>query len=168
MKKLRVLSFVLIFICCAAIVFAVKAQEIPPWMEDIESSNRGTYLVPKGARRKVIGSQIIVEPSNEYVARRLYEIEGAFEKRFKMIEENQEKFQTEFEDLKQSITELKNNHWLDQDLAELKSAIEELSVFKRKMEDTFSKESVEGSDVSGETVEDARNAAEEEFVAEGY
>ncbi len=168
MKKLRILSFVLIFMCCAAIVFAVKAQEIPPWMEDIEASNRSTYLVPKGSRRKVIGSQIIVEPPNEYVARRLYEIERAFEKRFKVIEENQEKFRTEFEDLKQSITELKNDHRLDQDLAELKSAIEELSAFKRKMEDAFFKESVEGSDVSGETVEDAQNATEEEIVAEGY
>lgn len=148
--------------CCSVAVFAVKAKDIPPWMEDIEESGRSTYLVPKGAKRKVVGSQIIVEAPNEYVARRLYEMEGYLRRRFKTIEENQEKFHKELEELKKNIGKLMENNRLGVDMEELKSAIEELNEFKRVMEEVvFPEASVEKPDGSGETAEDSEEIVEE-------
>ena len=163
MKKLKVVSFFLIFMCCSVAVFAVKAKDIPPWMEDIEKSGRSTYLVPKGAKRKVVGSQIIVEAPSEYVARRLYEMEGYLRRCFKKIEENQEKFQKELEELKKSIGKLEEDNRFGQDLEELKSTIEELNEFKRVMEEPEPSEgSVEKPDEFGEIAKDAEEIVEEE------
>ena len=165
MKKIKVLSFFLIFMCCSVAVFAVKTQDIPPWMEDIEKSGRGTYLVPKGAKRKVIGSQVIVEAPNEYVARRLYEMEGYLRRRFQKIEERQEKFQEELEGLKKSIGKLEKDNKLGVDLEGLKNDVKKLNEFKRAMEERGFPEAFIGKpDESGigETAEDSKEVVEEE------
>ena len=111
-----------------------KAREISPWMEDIDESGRSSYLIPKGAKRKVVGSQVIIEPPSEYVARRLYEIEEYLQRRFKTIEGRQEKFRKELEELKRSIGRLEKDNRFSQDLEALKGAVEEFSEFKRIME----------------------------------
>jgi len=154
-KNIRVASFILIFLCCCVTAFAVKAKDIPPWMEDIEESGRSTYLVPKGAIRKVIGSQVIVEAPNEYVARRLYEMEAYLQARFKTIEENQEKLQKELDDLKKGVGELQSDNTFDQDLDDLRVIVEELNAFTRKMEEsTRDQEFVEKSGEKEEIVEE--------------
>lgn len=72
-------------------------------MEDVTVKGRSTYLVPKGAKREIIGSQVIVEPPNEYVARRLFEIEQDIQNRFEQILKEQEKIRTELETLKKEM-----------------------------------------------------------------
>ena len=165
MKKLKIVSFFLVFMCCSVVVFAVKAREISPWMEDIDESGRSSYLIPKGAKRKVVGSQVIIEPPSEYVARRLYEIEEYLQRRFKTIEGRQEKFQKELEELKRSIGRLEKDNRFSQDLEALKGAVEEFSEFKRIMETPTvlpKEELVEEPDEFGEMAEDLEVMAEEE------
>lgn len=132
MKKLKVFVFLIVFMFCSVVVFAVKDKDIPPWMEAIEDSGRGAYLIPKGAKKKVIGSQIIVETPNEYVARRLYEIEGYLQTRFQEIKKNQDKFQKDLEALKIRIKKFENNYYrkqglMEQDLEKIKNDVKELS-----------------------------------------
>jgi len=168
-KKIRVVSFFFFFMCCAVAVFAVKAKDVPPWMEDIEESGRSTYLIPKGAKRKIVGSQVIVEAPNEYVARRLYEMEGYLQRRFKKIEENQEKFRKDLEALKKSIGKPEKDNKLGQDLKELKSIVDELSEFKRIMEEPEPSEELVGEpDENEEIIEgsDEIDAELEELLKE--
>ena len=163
MKRFKVVSFFLIFMCCAVAVLAVKTKDIPPWMEDIEDSSRGSYLVPKGSKRKAVGSQIIVEPPSEYVARRIYEIEKRLEKRFATIEDNQSFLYEKFEEFRKSIHKLEKRDHSVQDLTEIKRVIKELNEFKRLTEEAkLREEFVEEPDESGETAEDPEGIVEEE------
>ena len=109
MKYLKIVIFLCIGFWSAAVLYAAKDKEPPPWMEDIKIRGRSTYLVPKGAKRKVIGSQVIVEPPNEYVARRLYEMEKSLEERFAQIEKNQEELKSGLEEIKKSINKVKKD-----------------------------------------------------------
>lgn len=84
-------------------------------MEDVKAKGRSTYLVPKGAKREIIGSHIVVEPPNEYVARRIYEIEQYLDAKFAEIEKNQEKMKKELEELKKSQNTAKKD---EKELAE--------------------------------------------------
>jgi regulator of replication initiation timing len=107
-RAIQCVTFVLVFILADGLATVVMAREkeIPPWMENAVSDlgARGVYLIPKGAKRKVIGSQVIVEPPNEYVARRLYEMEGYLQKRLGEMEKSQEDLKTKMEEM---IEELK-------------------------------------------------------------
>lgn len=108
MKKFQIFSFFVLFaLYSVAALAADKDKEPPPWMEDIKIRGRSTYLVPKGAKREVIGSQIVVEPPNEYVARRIYEMEQYLAERFKEIEEKQESLKKELEELKKVVEDLR-------------------------------------------------------------
>ena len=78
-------------------------------MEDIKVKGRSTYLVPKGAKREFIGSQVIVEPPNEYVARRLYEMEQDLEERFAQIEKKQEELKSALEEVKKTLNKVKKD-----------------------------------------------------------
>jgi len=111
MKYLKIVIFLWFVFLSAAVLYAAidKNKAIPPWMEDIKVRGRSTYLVPKGAKREIIGSQIIVEPPSEYVARRMYEMELYLEERFARIEKNQEELKNDLEDLKKALNEVKNN-----------------------------------------------------------
>lgn len=111
MKYLKIITFLCVVILSAAVLSAAKNKdkEIPPWMEDIKLKGRSTYLVPKGAKREFIGAQIVVEPPNEYVARRLYEIEQSLEERFARIEKKQKEIKTGLEELKKALSNAKND-----------------------------------------------------------
>ena len=91
MKNLKIISLIFVIILFSAILFAASdKEETPsPWMENVLVNGRSTYLVPKGAKREIIGSQVIIESPNEYVARRIYEIEQYLQERFSKIEEEQ-------------------------------------------------------------------------------
>ncbi|MCK5014526.1 MAG: hypothetical protein KAS66_11965 [Candidatus Omnitrophica bacterium] len=163
MKKLKIVIFFLIFMCCSVVVFAVKAKDIPPWMEDIEDSGRSTYLIPKGAKRKVVGSQVIIETPNEYVARRLYEMEEYLRERFKEIEENQGEFQRELDELKKSIRRIEKDHRFTEDFEKLKRDVDELNKFKANLEESeLPEEPIEEPDAADEIVEDPEEIVEEE------
>lgn len=166
MKGHIVIGSLLIFMCCSVSVFAVKDKEIPPWMEKVDESGRSTYLIPKGAKRKIVGSQVIVEPPNEYVARRLYEMEGYLENRFKEIEEKQEQFKKLLDELQEGINELEAKSDSANDLEELKKSVEGLNEFKWKMEEgLMGQESAEETDQPDEAAEGPEEILEEDVEA---
>lgn len=134
MSKFKVVCILIFITLFSAGILAAKT-EVPPWMENVDKTGRSTYLVPKGAKRKVIGSQIIVEPPNEYVARRLYEMEADLEKRFSAIEEHQKKIQNELEEINGIIKARKEGVSLSQDVEGLKNAVKVLEEFKRITEE---------------------------------
>ena len=85
MRNLKIVTILCAIFLFPAILFAAtdkKEDELPPWMEDVKVKGRSTYLVPKGAKRELIGAHMVVEPPSEYVARRIYEIEQYLEERF--------------------------------------------------------------------------------------
>ena len=111
MKYLKIIIFLCFVFLSVAVLSAAKNKdkEPPPWMEDIKVKGRSTYLVPKGAKRKFIGSQVVVEPPNEYVARRLYEMEQDLEERFARIEKKQEELKSALEEVKKTLNKVKKN-----------------------------------------------------------
>jgi len=117
MKNFKIISFFCVVILFSAIIFAANdmSKEVPPWMEDVKIRGRSTYLVPKGVKRKTIGSQIIVEPTNEYVARRIYEIELYVEDRFAQIEKTQAELRRKLEDIENILEEVQKEQIDQQD-----------------------------------------------------
>ena len=109
MKNLKIISILGILFLFSAIIFAAndKEKEIPPWMEDVINNGRSTYLVPKGAKREIIGSHVIVEPPSEYVARRIYEIELYLAEKFAEIEKNQDEIKVKLQELKDALNAAK-------------------------------------------------------------
>ena len=109
MKNLKIISILGILFLFSAIIFAAndKKKEIPPWMEDVINNGRSTYLVPKGAKREIIGSHVIVEPPSEYVARRIYEIELYLAEKFAEIEKNQDEIKVKLQELKDALNAAK-------------------------------------------------------------
>ena len=104
MRSITLIGLILLILISVGAGISANDQnddETPPWMEKVDGKARGTYLVPKGAKREIVGAQIIVEPPNEYTARRLYEIE-------KYINERFEKVEGENNALKEQLTEIKN------------------------------------------------------------
>ena len=111
MNRIKI-SILIGIVFIGTVVFSAEKEpdpKIPPWMEDIKGKGRSTYLVPKGAKRELIGTHMVVEPPSEYVARRLYEIENALEARFSKIEKNQEELKSMVEELKKELEEIKKN-----------------------------------------------------------
>lgn len=106
-KRLIGIIVVIIVVALSAVVYGVdeKDDDTPPWMEHITVNGRDTYLVPKGVKRDKIGSQVVVEPPNEYVARRIYEIERDLKERFKAIEDNYKSLTDEIRLIKVDLAE---------------------------------------------------------------
>lgn len=105
--KLKVTIFILIS-SFSVIAFAQSnTQKIPPGMEivEIEGSGSGQLIVPKGAKTRKVGAQIIVEGTKEYMSRRFYEME----EKFALIERNQEELKQEVRELKEIIKTIQNN-----------------------------------------------------------
>ncbi len=126
MNRPRIFLFVIVFMGCVMMAFAAKKEDIPPWMENIDASGRSTYLVPRGARRKVVGSQVLVEAPNEYVARRMYEIEEYLEGRFRKIERDQKEIKEELRAIKEMIDGLDKDAHIKIDLTNLTNTVEGL------------------------------------------
>jgi prefoldin subunit 5 len=136
LKKKRIWGVGLVFMASAVIVFAADNKNIPPWMENIDNGGRSTYLIPKGAKRKVFGSQVIVETPNEYVARRLYEMEEYLNGQFAQIDEAQQELRKELEDLQKEVKRLAEREQFVSDLEDLKRTVEELKEFKAAAEES--------------------------------
>jgi len=110
-RNIKIISLSVFLAFYSSMVFAGNDsdEEIPPWMENvvINGKQKSTYLVPKGAKRKIIGSQVIVENPNEYTARRVYELEEFVKIRLQEIEKENEQFKEDIDHLKKMIDELK-------------------------------------------------------------
>ncbi len=126
MRKFKVFIFFILFVCFSIIAFAASKKEVPPWMEDIDATGRSNYLIPKGAKRKIVGSQVIVEPPSEYVARRFYELEEYLETRFSHIEDNQKYLKEELESLRVTIEDIQTYPEVMQDVTRLNEIVTDL------------------------------------------
>jgi len=173
-KKIAGILFLAVLICFSAVAFAAKKQEIPPWMENIDDTGRSNYLVPKGAKREVVGSQVLVEAPNEYTARRLYEMENYLDRRFEKIEDDQADLTEALKELKGSIESLGDVSKLIQDMdrvmvdmGELEARLTALETAQEKPKESTAvlDESPESLDVS-EIVVDAVNEEGAESLQE--
>ncbi len=104
------LFVVALFVACSGPGLALAKdesegkKEVPPWMEEVDGGKRGTYLVPKGAKvEKVTDSHVIVEPPNEYAARRFFE-----------IDKRQDDIEKELKEIKSALEELREQCALQQ------------------------------------------------------
>ena len=79
-------------------------MEIPPGMEEIQIGGSAKLIVPKGAKTKKVGAQVIVEGSKEYMSRRFLEME----EKFNAMEKRQEELEKEIKALKSSLEEIKS------------------------------------------------------------
>jgi len=86
---------------------ATKENETPPWLENVITGERKIYLIPKGAKKEVFGSQVIVESTEEYVARRIYEFEQFMDGRFTEMDKQYKDLLTEIKALKNTVEQLK-------------------------------------------------------------
>ena len=86
-------------------VFAqANSDRIPKGMEAIKLGGSGEWIIPKGAKVRKVGAQLIVEGTKEYVSRRFEEME----ERFAAVEKNQEMLQEEVETLKGMLNAAQN------------------------------------------------------------
>ena len=88
-------------------------DEIPPGMEVIDMTKSYKLIVPKGAKTRKVGAQIIVESTREYVSRMVDDINS----RLKVIEE--------------AVSKLKNDSVVVSDFVQKQKKDEEYS---RKIE----------------------------------
>ena len=104
MSKLRWLLFLCLIVLFPVIVFGQNEvnQPIPEGMEAIRIGGSGWLIVPKGAKTRKVGAQIIVEGTKEYMSRRFEEIDQRFEE----LEKKQQDQLKEIESLKNITGEL--------------------------------------------------------------
>ena len=105
---MKVFIAIFIFFFSAIIVFAQSnnSQKIPEGMEVIKiGGGGGQLIVPKGAKTRQVGAQIIVEGTKEYMSRMIYEMG----ERLTKIEKSQEDLKKEVETLKDIIKEMQKN-----------------------------------------------------------
>jgi len=147
MRRLKVLSFLFILMFLTSNIFARdnKEKEIPPWMEAIDQKGRSIYLIPKGAKRKKIGSQVIIEDMKEYVARKIYRME---ERLFK-IEERFTAIEGHFLKIEKYLTEKENDQEIfmeefREDLEQFKELIENIQI-KLDADEGDQEDTLEGS-----------------------
>jgi hypothetical protein len=98
MKKLNLLVLVFLLFFTVA-VFAQNNLVIPKGMEAIQVGGSAKVIVPKGALTRYVGSQLIVEGTKEYVARKVEEVE----ERLTKLEANQELLLKEVQSLKVAL-----------------------------------------------------------------
>ena len=80
MTQQKIYLVILALLFWGGIAFAqTEKREIPEGMEEIQIGGSAKIIVPKGAKTRKVGAQIIVEGTKEYVARRFYELEVQLE-----------------------------------------------------------------------------------------
>ena len=104
MKMVCVITFSGILFLFA--IFAMADEEgekdsLPPGMEQIKLGG-SEYVVPIGARVSKRGDLIVVESANEYVARKIYEMQ----ERLAEMEAREEEFSKQIEQINKTLTEI--------------------------------------------------------------
>lgn len=79
--------------------------KIPEGMEAIQIGGSAKLIVPKGAKTRKVGAQIIVEGTKEYMARRFAELD----KRITELEKREELLKKEIDALKKTTPNKKEN-----------------------------------------------------------
>jgi peptidoglycan hydrolase CwlO-like protein len=104
MNKFYIAVLICIFMCGTTVSLAqeTKKQEVPVGMEIIEIG-KAKVVVPKGLKVKKGTASVILESANEYVARRIWEMEQEIEEYKKQIEE----LRQEVDQLKKSLEDIK-------------------------------------------------------------
>lgn len=122
MYRLKALTFVSALSFCAVVAALAQnnnAPQVPEGMEVIQIGGSGQLIVPKGAKTRKVGAQIIVEGTKEYMSRRFEEME----ERFAKIEEAQD-------ELKKQVKAIQDKK-IEEHLAQIENALAEL---KKQME----------------------------------
>ena len=102
----RILLIIMVFLVSNTAEAKDAENSTPPWMEDVLTGDHKIYLIPKGAKKEVFGSQVIVEATEEYVARRIYELEQLMDDRIKEANKKYEDLSNDIMDLEQIIKRL--------------------------------------------------------------
>ena len=117
MRKLNIIIFVFTFFFSGSVVFAQSEtnqeipktksnQPIPEGMEAVQIGGSAQLIVPKGAKTRKVGAQIIVEGTKEYMSRRFFEME----KRLAEIEKRQDEMAKEIGTLKKNLEQQQTTH----------------------------------------------------------
>ena len=83
-----------------------RTEEIPPWMEKVDKAGQASYLVPKGSKVGKFGAEYNVETTEEYTARRFYEIDQHLDKMEKREEKLDKELNKKLEDLRKQQADL--------------------------------------------------------------
>jgi hypothetical protein len=113
MARLKMVILLLAFLSSAIIVSAQGNNDpiIPEGMEAIPiGGGGGQLIVPKGAKTRQVGAQIIVEGTKEYMSRMVFEMD----QRLTKIEKSQEDLKKEVATLKDVIEKLQENSGVEE------------------------------------------------------
>lgn len=99
--------FILVFFLSAIVVFAqnTNTPKIPEGMEAVAIGGSAQLIIPKGAKTRKVGAQIIVEGTKEYMARRFEEME----QRLAKMEKDQEDLKKKIQSLEDTIKQTQKN-----------------------------------------------------------
>ena len=133
MKSLKICTFVFVFFFLQTTVFAQNEErltsqeipqrtgpEIPYGMEEIQIGGSAKLIVPKGAKTRKVGAQIIVEGTKEYMSRRFLETDERLEK----IEKQQLELQEQIKALEEAG--IKEHAELKTQLGELQESVKDV------------------------------------------
>ncbi|GEM_PF-254388 len=96
MKNKTILCFIFMLLVPAVVSLAEDeaVSKIPQGMEEIQITGSAKLIVPKGAKTKKVGAQIIVEGTKEYMSRRFSEMDDQLKQIEKKIADLQSKLNT--------------------------------------------------------------------------
>lgn len=101
-KKLFWVAIFALLFFCPCLVFAQEGNkpEVPEGMEAVTIGGSAQLIIPKGAKTRKVGAQIIVEGTKEYMSRRFEEMEARFAKLEATLDELSKELQSLRESLK--------------------------------------------------------------------
>ena len=112
MTTLKVAAFISIFFFSTIIAFAqnnpqtnTNIPKIPEGMEAVQIGGSAQLIIPKGAKTRKVGAEIIVEGTKEYMARNIEEINVRLAK----IEKVQDDLKQTLEVLKEAVKNLEKS-----------------------------------------------------------
>lgn len=102
-NKIIYLAWAIVFIfSCGSFVLAQESNQpkVPEGMEAVTIGGSAQLIIPKGAKTRKVGAQIIVEGTKEYMSRRFEEMEARFAKLEATLDELSKELQSLRESLK--------------------------------------------------------------------
>lgn len=112
-------------------------KEIPVGMEEMRLGSGATLIVPKGAKIREVGSQVIVEGTKEYMSRKFYELKETQAK----TEKTQTGFQEKLDALNGLIKEMSDRIASDElSRKELQGQLDDLQTQVKELKDKMAKQ----------------------------
>lgn len=105
MQKIVVYAAVFLVFCCRPCVAQTEgpSEETPAGMEKVQVGKGAEVVVPRGTKVSKKGDLIVLESANEYVARKMLEVE----ERLARIEQEQKALRQQLEELSATVEEMK-------------------------------------------------------------